>query len=128
MKNEQPNPNRANRRARSLIYALCAGLFLGAVACGGEADPSNPGGQAPVDVALARAGSTAGGACTVTDGPHKGMTGTYDEDGWCCSGNVCVECTPGASGTSRCKDGASTTLPVSRIPIVISAPAQLLSK
>lgn len=40
-----------------------------------------------------------GGGCTVTDGIYTGKSGKYDEDGWCCFSNVCVDC-----AGNRCKD------------------------
>jgi hypothetical protein len=98
---------------RTGIFAICLAAVFAAAACG-EIDPSDgPGssGAIPGDGIEAQSnalmntgGGTTGGKCTVTDGPHTGMGGTYDSDGWCCAGNVCVECAAGASGKPRCKD------------------------
>ena len=52
--------------------------------------------QAPVSI-------TEGAACHVLSGTHKGKTGTYDEDGFCCGDWGCTECVD--RGGNRCADG-----------------------
>jgi hypothetical protein len=93
---------------RTLLSAICFGLCASLAACG-EVDPSD-GLQIESAALMNTGGGATGGACTVTDGPHSGMNGTYDADGWCCAGNVCVECAAGASGKARCKDAVKVAV------------------
>lgn len=99
-------------RALSLAFAMVA--CLGTAACSEADDGSTDetAGEA-VDAQSAAlidngGGFTEGGGCKVTSGTYSGSTGTYDEDGWCCFGLVCVECTD-ANGGSRCSDAATNT-------------------
>jgi hypothetical protein len=105
---------------RTWISGICLSLCLGVFACG-EIDPSD-GVESQGAALMNTGGGATGGKCTVTDGPHTGMGGTYDEDGWCCSGNVCVECAAGASGKPRCKDAVKVGV---KTPFVISNTATM---
>lgn len=54
-------------------------------------------------------GGAPGGKCKVVAGPHKGGTGTYDDENSCCwdSGNqrICVDCDKGgAYPDGMCRD------------------------
>lgn len=64
--------------------------------------------------------SKAGGACTVTAGPNKGKTGTYENDGGSlyCSGSWGSTGCVNQQGASQCKDASMTggTLP-GRLPV-----------
>jgi hypothetical protein len=107
---------------RSGIFAICLAAMFAAAACG-EIDPSD-GVESQTNPLMNTGGGTTGGKCTVTDGPHTGMGGTYDSDGWCCAGNVCVECAAGASGKPRCKDAVKiggTTLPTGGVIINVKS-------
>jgi len=58
---------------------------------------------------------TPGSACSVVDGPNKGKSGTYDNEGACCEkvgsdgteapGNAwCTECKTGDTSNGKCQD------------------------
>jgi hypothetical protein len=64
------------------------------------------------DLSIAQANNNTsykeGGACKILSGANTGKTGTYDADGWCCTGangtGSCTDCTPEPGGKSRCAD------------------------
>ena len=97
--------------ARRWLAGLALGLCLGTAACiGGPKDGADevPGATPPGIVQVERAALKATGGlgakgdrCSVTAGPYTGKSGTYDEDGWCCLSNVCVECAPNRCTTRR---------------------------
>lgn len=101
----------STRRVCHSAIGLLLGLSLaacGAVDDGGVFDESAHGDEvvATESAELINNGGLGaeGGACTVTDGVYKGKKGKYDEDGWCCFSNVCVEC-----AGNRCKNGLMAT-------------------
>ena len=102
---------------RTWMIGLGITLCIGAFACSGAPEPTDEGESESAALINTGGNGVTGGACTVTDGPHTGMGGTYDEDGWCCKANVCVECAAGASGKRRCKDAVKVVRPPIGAPV-----------
>lgn len=92
-------------------YIIAATALCFAAACGGmESDLEDS------EDALMRGGfGVTGGACHVVDGPNKGKSGTYDDEGACCDEAVwgCTECT--GSNTGKCADGPAPRAPRPRV-------------
>jgi hypothetical protein len=92
----------ASHLTRATLVALCFTAF----ACGGTENEESE------NAALINNGgglNETGGGCTVNEGPHAGMKGTYDADGWCCAELTCVECTT-PTGGSRCTSNAQVVI------------------
>lgn len=91
---------------KNLLAALSFTLVC---ACG--LPPDDESAPAASREALIKGGGfTEGGACHVIDGPNKGKTGTYDEDGSCCDEADwgCTDC-----DTGKCEDGPAPKRSVS---------------